>query len=213
MKKAAENPIGGTHWLVGRYREVAAIAKQLRDDKNLRDILTHHQVCIGLRKEDVPPKEVARQERYGPTVRGQDYQTDFTARRPNPLALPVHSNRPIPINRRGDREQNVKDYWATQTPRAHHIVEFNNLETLGVSHEIGDKEMDYKQLPAVLLAAEFHQRYISSILKPAQKLSAPTLRAGIAAVYQGLYQGRGQMFEPLWEISKIILKQAGITVI
>ena len=114
------------------------------------------------------------------------------------------------MNRRTDREENVKRFWDSQTPQSHHIVEFNNLETLGVSHEIGLAEMDYQQLPAVLLAAEFHQRYISAILKPAQHWGKAKLQTDMVALYRGLYLGRGPLFEPLWRISQVILKHAGL---
>lgn len=203
---------GKTRWLVGQYKDLAKIETQLRYQQALRDILTEHRVRVGLRNSDAPPAEVERQERYGPTVPGEHRHTSFIAKRVNALAPPVRSDRPVPTNRRGDREQNVKDYWDTQTPQAHHIVEFNNLETLGVSRASGAAEMDYQQLPAVLLAAEFHQRYISSILKPAQKWDKTKLLADIAPLYRGIYQGRSRLFGPLWDISKIILAHAGIKV-
>jgi hypothetical protein len=201
-----------THWVVGQYKDLAKLETQLRYQEVLRNILTEHRVRIGLRNSDAPPARVARQERYGPTVPGEHRHTSFIAKRVNALAPPVRSDRPVPVNRRGDREQNVKDYWATQTPQAHHIVEFNNLETLGVSRASGAAEMDYQQLPAVLLAAEFHQRYLSSILKPAQKWEKAKLLGDIAPLYQGIYQGRSRLFVPLWDISKIILAHAGIKV-
>jgi hypothetical protein len=115
-----------------------------------------------------------------------------------------------PINRKTDREENVKDFWATQTPQSHHIVEFNNLKTLGVSTEDGSEGMDYLQLPAVLLAAEFHQRYISTILKPAQRWEKVKLQSEIVVTYRDLYTQRSKLFEPMWLISKTILEHAGV---
>ena len=203
--------VDNTHWLVGQYGDLRRIETDLRWSPPLRSMLTSRRVRIGLRADDVPPAELERQERYGSTIPGQDRQTDFAPVRAKSLAPPVHVDRPVSGNRRGDREQNVKDYWRTQTPQAHHIVEFNNLETLGASQKVGSSEMDYQQLPAVLLAAEFHQRYISSILKPAQEWERKQLLAEIVSVYRGIYQGRGQLFEPLWSISNVILKQAGIS--
>jgi hypothetical protein len=70
--------------------------------------------------------------------------------------------------------------------------------------------MDYLQLPAVLLAAEFHQRYISAILKPAQHWGKQQLQSTIASAYRDLYSGRGPLFEPLWRVSRVILDEAGI---
>lgn len=200
----------GEHWLVGRYLELRKVAKYLRSQGELRDILSGNHVRLGLRDTDTPPKDVEAKERFGATVKGEHGQTDFTFKRIDSLARPARPERPIPVNRRGDREQNVKDFWDTQTPQAHHIVEFNNLEGLTESKKTGKGDMDYGQLPAVLLAAEFHQRYISSILKPAQKWDQKRLRAEISVLYQGIYVGRSKLLEPLWAISKMILQQAGI---
>jgi hypothetical protein len=158
----------------------------------------------------VPPAGIERQARYGPLVRGTDHDKDFTPGRLNPVALPVQEISPVSVNRKTDREDNVKGFWASQTPQSHHIVEFNNLETLGASHKTGNAEMDYLQLPAVLLAAEFHQRYISAILKPAQQWGKQQLRSAIASVYRDLYLGKGPLFEPLWRVSRVILEEAGI---
>jgi hypothetical protein len=70
--------------------------------------------------------------------------------------------------------------------------------------------MDYLRLPAALLAAEFHQRYISAILKPMQKWEKKKLQSEIVATYRSLYLGRGQLFETMWKISKVILEEADI---
>jgi hypothetical protein len=83
------------------------------------------------------------------------------------------------------------------------------LEKLGVSNEKGARESDYQQLPAVLLAAEFHQRYISVILKQTHNWDRQSLQAKLAGTYDSLYRLRSPLFLPLWEISKIILHEAG----
>jgi len=116
------------------------------------------------------------------------------------------------MNRRTDREENVNAFWETQTPQSHHVVEFNNLEALGVSSKIGTTEMDYLQLPAVLLAAEFHQHYISAILKPTHRMDKLTLSKEIVSAYRQLYTSRSKLFEPLWIVSKVILQEAGLTI-
>ena len=113
-------------------------------------------------------------------------------------------------NRISDREENVKSFWDSQTPQSHHIIEFNNLEALGVSRKNGNVGMDYFQLPAVLLAAEFHQRYISAILKPTHNWEKSKLAAEIPTVYSSLYLERSKLFEPLWFVSKAILERAGL---
>jgi hypothetical protein len=201
-----------SNWLVGRYRDLTRLATALRDNASLRELLTKHRVRLGLRDSDVPPAGVERQPRYGKTVAGPNAQTDFTASRKQALATPVKAEAAAPPNRRTDREQNVADFWNTQTPQSHHIVEFNNLETLGASQKTGVKEMDYQQLPAVLLAAEFHQRYISAILRPAQRWTKGRLTSDIVGVYRGIYVTRSTLFKPLWDVSRIILQEAGLPV-
>ena len=111
----------------------------------------------------------------------------------------------------GDREENVKQYWATQTPQSHHIVEFNHLRDIGASAKNGAGEMDHAQLPCMLLIAEFHQRYISSILKNTHGRSASQLRGSLTKVYFSMYGRRGPLFEPLWTVSQIILRSAGVS--
>jgi len=205
-----ETSVDDTGWLVGPYKDMIRLAADLRNDEALGDFLSVNRVRIGLRNSDVPPADIERRERYGPSVRGENYDQDFTAARLNPIAQPVREQSPSSANRKTDREENVKTFWNSQTPQSHHIVEFNNLETLGVSREVGNAEMDYLQLPAVLLAAEFHQRYISAILKPAQKWEKEKLQSEIVATYRRLYLGRSHLFEAMWKISKLLLEEADI---
>ncbi len=205
-----ETPVNNTCWLIGPYKHMTTLATDLRGDAALRRSLTRKRVRMGLRDSDVPPADLERQERYGATVQGEDFDEDFTAARVSSLAPPVGSSTPPPANRRTDREENVQRFWDSQTPQSHHIVEFNNLETLGKSQRIGVTEMDYLNLPAVLLAAEFHQRYISAILKPAQHWGKTKLQTDMVDLYRQLYQGRGPIFNPLWEVSKVILAHAGL---
>jgi hypothetical protein len=205
-----QTSVDDTGWLVGPYKTMTPFATDLRDDEGLRDFLSANRVRLGLRDTDVPPAEIERQRRSGPLVRGPNHDKDFTLARASPVAPPVEETSPVSINRRTDREENVRRFWASQTPQSHHIVEFNNLEKLEASQRVGSAEMDYRQLPAVLLAAEFHQRYISDILRPAQLWGKQQLRSAIASVYRSLYLGRGPLFEPLWRVSRVILEEAGI---
>lgn len=198
-------------WLIGRYKDQAKLATDLRSNRGLQKLLTDHQVRLGLRQTDKPPVDVQRQERYGSAIVGKQHGDDFTAQRSRVLADPVTPGSPS-TNRRGDREENVRSFWATQTPQSHHIVEFNHLRELGVSHERGDGALDHAQLPCVLLAAEFHQRYISSFLKQTHGWDRARLQKGIVPVYSTLYLGRSPLFSPLWDVSRIILRAAGIHV-
>ncbi len=116
----------------------------------------------------------------------------------------------VPINRISDQRENVNTFWATQTPQSHHIVEFNHLEKLGLSHLQGWGELDHPRLPAVLLAAEFHQRYLSASFKLTHGWDEPRLRQELVPFYRALYLGRSLLYHPLWEISKLVFQQAGM---
>ena len=202
--------VDNTGWLIGPYKELTRFATELRHQQELRDFLSLNRIRIGLRSTDVPPANVVRQRSYGALIPGDNFAKDFTVERVNPIAQPVCSNEVQPINRKTDREDNTKTFWESQTPQSHHIVEFNNLRTLGASTEHGGEGMDYHQLPAVLLAAEFHQRYISAILKPAHQWEKAELQSRIAVTYRDLYIQRSKLFEPLWLVSKAILEKAGL---
>jgi hypothetical protein len=201
----------GTGCLVAPYNALTRLATNLRTDAALRDYLSTQRIRIGLRATDVPPADVERQEGYGPTVPGKDATKDFTGSRAQSLEQPVNPQMAPPINRKTDRQENVKTFWETQTAQSHHIVEFNNLETLGFSQKDGSREQDYLQLPAVLLAAEFHQRYISAILRPAQQWDRARLVAEMVPLYRRLYQGQSPLLAPLWSVSAVILAEAGLT--
>lgn len=197
-------------WLIAPYESLTTFATALRESSDLRDFLGDNQVRIGLRASDIPPASVERQKRFGNTQAGVNADKDFTAKREKELARPVNPSAPVPANRRTDREANVHSFWQTQTPQSHHIVEYNNLAKLGVSKPGRMKEMDYDRLPAVLLAAEFHQKYISMILKPPQHWPVTQLRRDITSLYRQLYIQRSELFKPLWKVSKIILAEGGL---
>jgi hypothetical protein len=201
-----------TRWIIGQYKDLTNFATALRHDQSSRDLLQRHRVRIGLRDADVPPANIEHQKSYGITIQAEKYDEDFTKSRLNPIARPARELKTLPKNRKIDREKNVKEFWESQTPQSHHIVEFNNLETLGVSRKDGHEGMDYHQLPAVLLAAEFHQRYISTILKPTHILRREKLETEMVSCYSSLYLGRSKLFEPMWSVSKVILERAGLKV-
>lgn len=199
-----------TGWMIGPYEEMTRFAIELRHAAHLRNLLGSKRIRIGLRKTDVPPVGTVRQIGYGTVVPGDGWKRDFTDERLNPLVMPV-GKEAVSTNRKTDREQNVRTFWETQTPQSHHIVEFNSLNALGASTADGKTGMDYLGLPAVLLAAEFHQRYISAILKPAHRWGKIQLQSEMAGLYRDLYTQRSKLFEPLWLISKAILERAGVT--
>lgn len=196
-------------WLIGQYKDQTKLATDLRNSETLQQFVAGCHPRFGFRKTDRPPADVERQERYGATVVGKDMGRDFTAQRVRALAQPVRPGMP-PANRLGDRKENVRLFWATQTPQSHHIVEFNHLRDIGESRESGSAEMDHGQLPCVLLAAEFHQRYISSILKQTHGWSEAQLRQGLARTYSSIYMSGSPLFHPLWQVSRIILHAARI---
>jgi hypothetical protein len=205
------NSVDDTGWLVGPYRALTRFATDLRNDPELRDFLSSNRIRIGLRKTDVPPANHLRQEKYGALIHGDNRARNFTAERLNPMAQTARSGAVPAVNRKTDREENVKGFWDSQTPQSHHIVEFNNLETLGVSTRDGSEGMDYFQLPAVLLAAEFHQRYISTILRPMQRWEKKNLERQSVSKYRELYMLGSSLFAPMWLISEVILKKAGLS--
>jgi hypothetical protein len=194
-------------WLIAPYKSLTGFATALREHSDCRDFIVANNVRIGLREQDKPAADVARQPRFGGTVRGPDASRDFTSVRKNQLAIPVNPLPPASNNRRTDREANVLGFWQTQTPQSHHIVEYNNLAKLGVSQPGNMTEMDYDRLPAVLLAAEFHQKYISMILKPPQQWPAAQLRQGISTLYRQVYLHKSALFESLWKVSAAILSE------
>ena len=196
-------------WLIGEYRVQTPFATKLRDSKTLQKFVTENRIRFGLRESDRPPTG-DREVRFG-TPQLAAKPGDFTKDRVQILAAPVKEDE-ASVNRRTDRELNVQKFWATQTPQSHHIVEFNNLRDIGKSKESGAGELDHGQLPCVLLAAEFHQRYISSILKKLHGASKADLLAKLPGEYSALYLGRGPLFSPLWSVSRIILQTAGLAV-
>ena len=199
-------------WLIGRYFELTKLATDLRSDKNdQREFTGKNKVRLGLRKDDVAPLYAKRQISFGNIQQGKNAGVDFTQERFSFTSRPVKEGN-FSINRRTDRERNVHNFWATQTPQSHHIVEFNHLRNLGVSKLAGTNDLDHSQLPCVLFVAEFHQRYISSILKQTHGLSQTDLRTKLEGIYKSLYLYKSPLFEPLWEVSKIILQHAGIKV-
>jgi hypothetical protein len=195
------------HWLVGPHPALSDFATKLRTDPSLSAVLEARDIRLGFRRSDRPPLGATRQESYGAKV--VRAVADHTAERTTALLPRVRPDRPEPTWRISDRLENVLDYWSTQTPQAHHIVEFNNLEKVGVSHEKGSDDLDYKGLPCVLLMAEFHQRYISSHLKPThgwpQRRS--DLLARLRPVYESIYTPVSG-FASLWNISVLVFEHA-----
>ncbi len=212
-------PVTGTNsatpsfWMIGQYKDQTRLATALRQDAALQTFIAAQGVRFGLRESDRPPAVGAvRQERYGTTTAGTGAGINFVAQRVQPVSVPARPGVPAPANRKGDEQGNVARFWATQTPQSHHVVEFNHLRDMGVSHETGSGPMDHAQLPCVLLSAEFHQRYFSAILKQTHGWGNNRLRAEVAQTYSSLYVSGGVPFKPLWEVSKIILRAAGLTV-
>jgi hypothetical protein len=215
-----------TCWLIGMYKHLRAFATEIRTDESLQKFLSDNHVRIGLRSTDVPPAGIERQQNQGAPVRGANSGNTQVIFRSSPKQIPVQPHELEKTNRDTDDWENKKRYWASQTPESHHIVEFNNLETIGVSRESGAGAMDYEQLPAVLLAAEFHKRYISRILDPTHlpntrneqkkagftKQKKEELEKQLPKIYHHLYVERSpsdtKLLKPLWFISREILKCA-----
>jgi hypothetical protein len=201
---------GGTNtcWMIGRYTDQIKLATDLRNNVVAQDLMGEHQVRLGFRQTDVAPFNIDRQARYGSKIVGAHQNTNFVGQRKDMGGTPVKAGE-APTNRRSDREENVKLYWFSQTPQSHHVVEYNNLKKIGISKPSGSNEFDHGNLPCVLLAAEFHQRYISSVLKPTHSMNDKQLKEKMYAKYLSLYK-QNQMLEPLWRVSEIILRHARV---
>ena len=175
------------------------------------DFLADHRIRFGFRKTDVPPAGLTRQVRYGKVRVGQDAAMDFLHLRVNPVTVSVNPENAAMVNRRSDREDNVKTFWASQTQQSHHIVEYNHLNGIDVSNPVGLGELDHGQLPCVLLAAEFHQRWVSSTLKKTHGWKKAQLLTDLPETYQSIYAIGGPL-RPLWSVSRLILRAAGVAV-
>lgn len=208
------------HWMIGRYKDQTRLATALRTERTAQVFVAKCRIRLGFRDTDVPPIDLERQGEYGETVKGESASQDFSDERVKELTAPVKPANAEMTNRISDRKENVKTFWASQTPQSHHIVEFNHLEGIGKSKAAGDGELDHAQLPCVLLAAEFHQRYVSSILKRTHSWDEGQLRKNMTNTYFSIYVAEGRMagakgdapLAPLWRVSRIILRAAGIRV-
>lgn len=198
-----------TYWMVGKYKDQIEIARKIRENPNLQHFLGREKIRLGLRETDVAPANIPRIKSYGNTVPGANRDIDFTSNRKDIFSNPVRGGQ-LNINRLSDREDNVFEYWKARTPESHHIVEFNNLRDIGKSTKNGSGELDHDQLPCVLLVAEFHQRYISSMLKHLHGKDSTRLRMEMVPAYKNIYATRGVALEPLWKVSEIILRRAAV---
>jgi hypothetical protein len=194
------------HWLVGPYSNLKRLARQMRSDAALCELLSKRKVRFGFRETDQPPTGLKWQRAYGEME--PRASADHTAERKKTILSPVLPNQPQPTARFSDEFANVERYWAAQTPQAHHIVEFNNLRELGLSSEEGTGDLDYKQLPCVLLMAEFHQRYVSSYLKSTHEWDGKPkeVLARLTNLYQAIYRHQNRALHSLWQIAETILK-------
>jgi hypothetical protein len=202
-----------TFWMIARYKDQTKLATALRDEEEAQEFVTEHHVRFGFRKTDVPPAGVVREEEYGKTIINKKLASkDFSGKRVNPVTKPVNAENATQSNRLSDREENVRLFWRSQTPQSHHIVEFNHLNEIGRSKKGAGHfgPLDHSQLPCVLLAAEFHQRYVSSILKPTHHLGKNELWKAMEQTYWSLYV-TGPL-RPLWDVSRLILREAGLPV-
>ena len=206
---------GKFFWLVGDYKHLTNFATSIRSDKTAQDFVADHHIRFGMRNTDCPPVNLDRQESYGTRKAGADAAKNFVADRIksiNSAPQAARLNKPMTTNRRSDRDENVRLYWLTQTAQSHHIVEYNNLHTVEASQPGGASPLDHDQLPCVLLAAEIHQRYISSALKHTHGMSKAALQKDMISIYQEIYETKCPPLAPLWQVSREILRAAGFAV-
>jgi len=158
----APNPTESRNWVVGTYPVLCELSRELRINHELCQSLFEKGIQYGFRETDKPPTGLIRQKEYG-TLEAQP-AGNFSKSRKIETHTPIAKKKVCGF-RISDQYTNIMSYWKTQSPQAHHIVEFNNLEAVGVSTRTGSGDLDYHQLPCVLLMAEFHQKYVSSKLK------------------------------------------------
>jgi hypothetical protein len=197
---------GRMKWLIGDHPTLARLANQLRSDESLCDQLIARNIYFGFRKTDTPPVGLKRQPSYGRLILNKIL--DGNKRRVHAKLPPLRDDDNTGTARISDKFLTVKNYWRTQSPQAHHIVEFNNLATIGVSRRTGKRDLDYDGLPCVLLMAEFHQRFVSSHLKETHIWtgSQSQLLKNLKLLYAKIY--RNSWNKPLWHISQIIFAVA-----
>ena len=200
-----------TFWLVAEYEPLTSFTTSLRGNQASRDFITDQSVRFGLRGSDCPALTFDRQERYGARQTGPDASTHFVAQRTNPVAAVAKPNKPVPTNRRGDREENVRLYWLTQTGQSHHVVEYNNLHTVGASQARRDRWTTGG-------CRVYCWRESSTSATSVQSSSPPTGRARRSCRPTWLAP-TGASTTPtvprwprLWQVSRAILRAAGFTV-
>ena len=200
--------------MIGRYRQQKRLATALREKGYAQEFVADNFVRLGLRHTDVPPTDKVRQVSFGKSEPGDNptgsSTGNFVKDRVNQLLDPVDAENAAKTNRVSDQEKNVETYWDTRTPEAHHIVEFNHLSKLSFSKRRGTNELDHGELPCVLLMAEFHQRYVSSILKLTHGWDVEDLRKNLRHTYFSIYAERGEPLWPLWQVSQVILEEVNL---
>ena len=228
-------PLQNTFWLAAGYKVLTDLTKDLRENAALRALVAGHGVRIATRDDDAIPSSPDQQIGFGAPVLRENPQLDNLGRRIGGKPTDTATvNQKLAGNdaflgkatkpkaqsgaayRATDQFQNLKDYWEKKTPECHHIVEDNQLRALGVSDKKGNGPLDHANLPCVLLAAQFHQDYITPILRPTRLkadtiLSAPQRPAyfkTLQQVYASLYERNGTLFLPLWNVAKRILDEA-----
>jgi hypothetical protein len=156
------NTTESLYWVIGPYPVLCELSKELRTNQELSESLLKNGIQFGFRKTDKPPTGLTRQKEYGKSE--AQPVGDFSESRLIETHIPI-KGKEVTSCRISDQYSNIMEYWKTQSPQAHHIVEFNNLEAARVSTRTGSGDLDYQLLPCVLMMAEFHQRYITSKLK------------------------------------------------
>ena len=203
----APNAKESLNWLVGTYPVLCEMSKSLRTSESLYKLLCEKGVQYGFRKTDKPPTGIIRQKEYGKSE--AQPAGDFSKSRIIETHTPISKDK-VCDSRISDHYANIKSFWKSQSPQAHHIVEFNNLEMVGVSTRTGSGDLDYKQLPCVLLMAEFHQRHVSSKLRdtrtgddqPAERIKK------LRARYDQIYCSHAPQLASLGKISAAIFTVA-----
>ena len=201
--------------MISRYKDQTKLATALREDEAAQTFVAEHHVRFGFRKTDVPPLDLDRQKNYGETEVNEELaKKDFSAERKNPLTKPVNDENAAQINRlsdrRGKRQALLAEPDPASTSRRRVQQPARHYRSKKGRGHFGP--LDHSQLPCVLLAAEFHQRYVSSVLKPTHGMDEMELWKSMELTYWSLYATGSSPLRPLWEVSRLILREAGLPV-
>jgi hypothetical protein len=216
-------------WLIGSYAALCELADALKWDPNrngykieaLEAKLRKCRPRFGLRKTDRPPQREFQKkmdefdeltvEEELELASDQGLDKLIARRTASPEAYRGRGeagggkNATSAEPRRAELYDEVRDFWISQTLQAHHIVEDNIVKKLGLRAP----ELARAEAPAVLLAPEFHQRYLAVPKAEREafnnKLTPESAFIALRKISAGLYLH--PVLAPLGQTSDLIIRR------